>query len=251
MSFRLDPAVWQRLPGMRIVVVAARGVDNATPRPAVEGELSAVESALRAGWEHPNPQSEPRIALWRDAFKALGISTKKHASSVEALVRRVLGGRDLPRISPLVDLYNAVSLRHRVPAGGWDLGDLQGDLRLGFTAGGEPFHELGGDATDLVEAGELAYRDDDEVVTRHFVWRQAERGKVTPATRDVFLLSEILGGIGDEVAAAVRADLVEGLRRHFGIAATSAILAAPASVWELVDLDDSLTVDSVTHNLWS
>ena len=75
-------------------------------------------------------------------------------SSIEALTRRVLSGRGLGNINPLVDLYNAISLQHVVPVGGWDADDLQGDALLYRTRGGEPFHELGTSKLVQAEAGE-------------------------------------------------------------------------------------------------
>ena len=46
-------------------------------------------------------------------------------------------------ISPLVDLYNAVSLRHALPCGGEDRAAIVGDVRLTRAAGGEPFRTIG------------------------------------------------------------------------------------------------------------
>jgi DNA/RNA-binding domain of Phe-tRNA-synthetase-like protein len=233
MELKVAPEVWERLGRMRLVVVTAAGLENGTPRPAVETELSKVESELRRAWGYPNPQSHPRLAAWRDVFRCLGVSRKRHQSSVEALVRRVLGGRNLPRINPLVDLYNMLSLRHRVPAGGLDLDALRGDLVLGFTRGGEPFRELGSEETVAVAEGELAYADDQGILTRHFVWRQSERAKVSPSTRRVLLVSEVLEAVEVGVEDAVATDLVGGLWRHFGVEAPSAILTAGTVAWPL------------------
>ncbi|MEE8583506.1 MAG: phenylalanine--tRNA ligase beta subunit-related protein, partial [Acidobacteriota bacterium] len=181
---------------------------------------------------YPNPQSHPHIAAWREAFKQLGLSGKRFPSSIEALTRRVLSGRGLGNINPLVDFYNAISLQHIVPAGGWDVDDLQGDALLYRTRGGEPFHELGTSKLIQAEAGEVAYADDEQLITRHFVWRQSDRGKITPATRRVLLVSEILGPVGAEVAGLVRESLEEGLREHFGVEARTEILDERVSRWE-------------------
>lgn len=236
MKLAIAPQVWQRFPGIRFTVVTADGIDNAsTPHPGVEAELAAAEEELRSGWKHETPQAHPRLAAWRGAFRALDVSRKEHASSVEALVRRVLGGQPLPRISPLVDLYNAVSLRYRIPAGGYDLGQVRGDLRLAFTTGGEAFHALGAEAPVTVGPGELAYLDDAGVLTRHFVWRQAERAKIDASTRRVFLVAEVLGEVEPGVARGAEADLVAGLEKHFGVSARSDVLRSGETAWDLGD----------------
>ena len=53
----------------------------------------------------PAPLDHPHLAAWRDAFRSFG--AKRHRCSAEALIAR----GELPRINPLVDRYNAVSVR--------------------------------------------------------------------------------------------------------------------------------------------
>ena len=44
----------------------------------------------------------------------------RYPSSAEALITRVLKAQPLPRANALVDLYNAVSVRHVIAVGGED-----------------------------------------------------------------------------------------------------------------------------------
>ncbi len=225
----VDDEIWQRFPGLRIILVWADGIDNRTERPELTDELERRVRSLGESWSYPSPQAHPYIAAWRDALKGLGFSGKKFPSSIEALARRALSGKGLAPINPLVDFYNRVSLTHLVPAGGWDLDAIGGrDLRLSLTAGSERFRALGAEETVAVEAGEAAYLVGEEVVTRHFVWRQSDLGKLTADTRRALLISECLEAVGDDVAQALADDLETGLARHFGVAVDSAVLTAGA-----------------------
>lgn len=225
----VDQGIWDRFPRLRVILVWADGIDNRTERPELIEELERRMSALGASWRHPSPQAHPHIAAWRDAIKGTGFSGKKFPSSIEALARRVLTGKGVGPINPLVDFYNRVSLTHLVPAGGWDLEALDGgDLHLALTRGNERFRALGSEESVGVEAGEAAYLVGDQVVTRHFVWRQSDLGKLTRATRRALLISECLDAVGDDVARAVREDLEGGLARHFGVAPKSTVLTAGA-----------------------
>ncbi|RMH19554.1 MAG: hypothetical protein D6696_10285 [Acidobacteria bacterium] len=225
----VEPEVWDRLPGMRIVVVEAGALTNFVPLPELEAELASCAAELRRGWRHDNPQSHPRLAPWRAAMKAIGAG-KKQACSVEALVRRALQEKPAPEVSPLVDFYNLVSLRHLVPAGGWDADEidymLDAELELRFTRDGDRFRPLGAaeDEEVPVPAGELAYVAGDEVLTRHFVWRQSEWAKITPETARVVLVSEILPELGEGAAEEVRDALVAGLKRYFDAEARATIV---------------------------
>ena len=233
-TFVIDPEIWSLVPGMRLVVVVAEGIGPFSKASELRLEMDSVQTNLRSTWEYPHPQSHPRVAAWRQLYKSLGVSVKKHQSSIEALSRRVLGGRDLAEINPLVDFYNLISLRHLVPAGGWDLDDLEsGGLTLRRSQGGEGFTELGSDRRTEIGPGEVSYFDGAEVITRHFVWRQSERAKVRAETQRIFLVSEILGSLEEGAAEAVRSDLVLGLERFFDVGARSAILRAGDESWAL------------------
>jgi DNA/RNA-binding domain of Phe-tRNA-synthetase-like protein len=239
----VEREIWNHFPGMRLVLVWADSIDNRTERPEIHARLNSSVRELRAGWSHPNPQSHPNVAAWRSAFKAVGISGKRYPSSIEALTRRALSGRGVGSINPLVDVYNSVSLAHVVPAGGWDLDDFDragaDEIRLAMTRGGERFRQLGSEETVDVDAGEVSYLVGDQVVTRHFVWRQSDLGKLTPDTRRVLLVSEILADVGVEgaerEAVAIEAELVSSLERYFRCDAWSAVLYAGA---EPLTLDD-------------
>jgi DNA/RNA-binding domain of Phe-tRNA-synthetase-like protein len=116
-----------------------------------------------------------------------------------------------------VDFYNAVSLKHVVPAGGFDVADLGGHLELRKTTDGDHFQALDDRQPSDVPAGEVAYASGHTVLTRHFVWRQARHGLINKDTDAVLLVSELLGDLAGEVVDAVRADMLGGLESFFGV----------------------------------
>jgi DNA/RNA-binding domain of Phe-tRNA-synthetase-like protein len=233
MAFIVQDEIWCLFPGLRLVVAYAPDLDNATPRPAILQELRETEDRVKSERTYPNAQSHPYVDAWRQAFKRLGLSGKNFPSSIEALTRRVLSGGGVPDINPVVNLYNTISLRNSVPMGGWDVAGIAGgDVILKVTDREERFLELGTTTWTSVQAGEVSYADAREVITRHFVWRQSDTAKVTPNTRNVFFVSEVLPPAANTVCAAVRDELAAGLRTHFGVAANTAILGANCSRWE-------------------
>ncbi len=116
-----------------------------------------------------------------------------------------------------MDFYNAVSLRHVVPAGGFDLDALEGPLQLRLTRDGDTFHALDDSSPESVVPGEVAYASDGEILTRHFVWKQSRRGLLEESTRSSFFISEVLGAVDDGLAERVFDALRSGLMEHFGI----------------------------------
>jgi DNA/RNA-binding domain of Phe-tRNA-synthetase-like protein len=218
MEFIAQSEVFERFPGLRIVVVVACGLDNTSARAPIAARWRDAWTGAAQAAVYGNAQSHPRIHLWRDRFQALGISGKEFPSSAEALLRRALKGGEPFHNNPMVDWYNAVSLRHYAPVGGFDLDQIAGPLELRLTRVGDQFVAL--DAADalVVPPGEVAYADGPAILTRHFVWRQARAGLIVPATRDVLLLSEVLGEVGAPATETVLAELRDGLRDDFDVA---------------------------------
>lgn len=159
MRFVVAPEVFELFPGLKLPVAVAEGIRAPTDAPGIETLWrQAWEEAARTAPDHESPQSHPRVAPWREAMKRMGVSGRKFPSSVEALLRRAFKGGEPPRINPLVDFYNAVSLRHIVPAGGFDLDAADGTLELRPTRRGDRFHPLDGSSGQDVGSGEIAYR---------------------------------------------------------------------------------------------
>jgi DNA/RNA-binding domain of Phe-tRNA-synthetase-like protein len=232
MFFTVEPAIFERFPGMRIPVAVARGLNNAVAPDGVTELWRAAWRGAASAAAYGNAQSHPRIVPWRERFRAMGVSGKEFPSSAEALLRRSLKGGEPFTINPLVDFYNAISLQHVCPAGGFDLAEITG-LQLRLTHAGDTFHGLDAAEPLALPPGEVAYTDGATVLTRHFVWRQAREALVTPATRDVILLSEVLGEVGNATAEAVLNDFRDGLATHFGVDARTFIVSEeqPRVVW--------------------
>jgi DNA/RNA-binding domain of Phe-tRNA-synthetase-like protein len=166
------------------------------------------------------------VAPWRAQFKAMGLAPRDYRSSIEALMRRARAGGEPFRISPLVDFYNAVSMRHVIPVGGFDL-DTTGDpIVLRNTREGDTYQALDSDQEEPLPAEEVAYVAGHVTLTRHFVWRQSRAGMVRPETTRLFLVAEVLEPVGREAADAVRDEFVNGLDRFFGVRAASFLLDA-------------------------
>jgi B3/4 domain len=89
-------------------------------------------------------------------------------------VRRAASDHGLPRINVLVDLYNAISILHRVPIGGEDLDHYDGPARLILASGNEPFQTTanGAPMVDYAEPGEPVWTDGGGITCRRWNWRQ-------------------------------------------------------------------------------
>lgn len=227
-SFRIEPEVFGRIPNLRIAVAVAPAgnLDNAAAHPEIERVWASAWREAAGAAAYGNAQSHPRVKPWRETFQRMGVSGKQFPSSVEALLRRALKGGEAFSINPLVDFYNAVSLRHVVPAGAFDLDALDDTLELRLSRPGDTFQALDDAVPIDVPPGEVSYTTGAIIITRHIVWRQSRAGLVTPATRRAILVSEVLADLGPTAAEDVAHDFQCGLRDYFGVASTTTVLTA-------------------------
>jgi DNA/RNA-binding domain of Phe-tRNA-synthetase-like protein len=196
---RVDDAVRALRPDYAALLIAAEGLSPGPSDEATDTLLREAEDAARVvlGWREP--AELPQVADWRAAYQAFGAKPSRTRPSVEALLRRLDAG--LPRIDRITDVYNAISVRHLVPAGGEDLDRYQGPARLVRATGDELFDTVREGQPEVAHPapGEVVWRDDAGVTCRCWNWRQCTRTRVSNGTvRALFVLDGLaaLGGSG-------------------------------------------------------
>ena len=223
MKFKVDPQIFKYFAEMHLVIVLPESLRN-------DDQDGVVKNYWESAWnkvgelELPNAQSHPNVRQFRNQFQQIGISHKKYPTSIEALLRRALQGGECFSINPLVDFYNAVSLKNVVAIGAFDLEELESDIELRHTRIGDHFTELGQDTTLMLEAGEIAYTTSNTVLTRHFMWRQAQNGLISDTSQRIFIISEVPSVAGYEGALGVELELNSGLKKLFKVDSRTYIL---------------------------
>ena len=215
MRFTLDPAMLARVPDYCVALVVARGIDSTHGVEAIRHRLDSATDSVARDLSEVDIVTLPEIAVWRSHLPNVDIDPAAYAASVETLLRRALNG-ETPRVGPVVDLANAISLRHRIPVGAHDIDRLTGDLSVRLANAGDYFTGLGETTVELVPAGEPVYADDREVRTRRWVWRQGDRGKVTVGTRTVLFPIDGFVGITDVAARAAAEEIAAAATEHLG-----------------------------------
>lgn len=153
MQLVVTEAFWALFPTARIGVVTIHELDNTVGAEAAATLLMHEAEVRAASLAGVDIATHVAIAPWQAAYSRFGVKPSKFRSSIESLLRTAQAGRTRP-INPLVDLYNAVSLRHALLCGDEDLATLVGDVRLTRAEGGEPFRTIG--ATSRVKKSECS-----------------------------------------------------------------------------------------------
>ncbi len=189
MAIEIDPKIWEKFPHLKVGVLIAHGVHNDRDSQSLD-ILRAAETKAKDKYEKADLASVGKLIDWREAYRSFGYKPSQARCSVDALLRRVVKDKPLPDISPLVNLYNSVSLGHTLPAGAEDLDRVEGTVKLTLAHGDEPFTAIGADAPELAKEGEVIYRDDREVTCKAWNYRECDKTKITPQTENVALVIE-------------------------------------------------------------
>ena len=148
----------------------------------------------------------PEISVWREAYAKLGVKPSRYPSSIEALIRRTRKGQMTEIGIPVVDLYNRVSVIHRVPMGAYDVSRL-GDGPLVLRQA-DPEHDrfapLGGDPAGFPLNPDLVvYAQGSDILCWGFNTRDSALSAVEQGSTDIVFFSET--PVSNGVAAASEA----------------------------------------------
>lgn len=185
----IDATLKAKCPRVALGCVTAQ-VEASTSPEALIAELNGCERTIL---NLPEPRAvleSPQILATRAAYKALGKDPARYRGSAEALLRRVIAGKGLPRINAVVDIINLVSIESRLPIGLYDLAHVSGDIVFRAGRAGETYKGIG--KYDLNLEGLPVFCD---VLGPHgSPTSDSERTMVTSETKNVLAVIISFGG---------------------------------------------------------
>jgi DNA/RNA-binding domain of Phe-tRNA-synthetase-like protein len=215
-SYSISKDVFARFPDYVRGVVVAYDLQNGDSSPELIELLRAAEASVRERLDLDTLTAQPRIAAWRAAFKAQGIKPNEFRCSVEAMVRRALRNQQLPAINALVDLGNALSLKHLVPVGSHAIDVVTGDLALRPATGAETFVAFGSEQTEHPLPGEIVFTEGNTVLTRRWSWRQSNHTLTLPGTTAIEFNVDGLPPVTRPEIEAICLEIMELIQKHCG-----------------------------------
>ena len=225
LTYRIAGEVFAKFPDYRRGVVLAHGMHNRASPNDLVGMLRGEEAAARLRLNVDTLTAEPRLASWREAFRQLGYKPGDFRPSIEALLRRVLRGQELPSINALVDIGNIVSLRHLLPVGGHAIDVLTQDIALRPASGAEDFVAFGSQEIEHPLPGEFIFTEGEKVLTRRWIWRQANHTLTLPETTAIEFNIDALPPVALPDVEAAGRDLMDLVARFCGGASRIDVLS--------------------------
>lgn len=211
MQIVVSEDIRQRCPAFVGAAVFAT-VRNSESSPALWQEIDRFVARYRLCHTVDSIKQMPAIEATREAYRRCGKDPSRYRPSGEALVRRILKGGDLYRVSTLVDLINLASIAYGYSIGGFDADKIAGNrLTLGIGREGEPYEGIGRGPLNI--GGLPVYRDGTGGIGTPT--SDHERTKLSLETTR--LLAIVNGYDGNrEQTQACAAFICELLRKHAG-----------------------------------
>ncbi|MGK4595953.1 B3/B4 domain-containing protein [Amycolatopsis sp. w19] len=185
MRLQHHPDIRSAHPGLAVGTLQATGI---TPELPVDLEKFVARATRRLA---DGPESEfPEIQAWRRAFAKMGLKPTQYRCASESLLRRLRKEGTLPRIHPVIDLCNAVSVAYAIPVAVLDIAKISGSLEVRHARGDEKYVTFAG-TVEQPNPGEVIFADEDgQAHARRWTNRQSGHSAVSATTSDVLIVSE-------------------------------------------------------------
>jgi len=147
MTISIDPELKRACPQLALgcvkgtVVVRESSADLVDELKARAGGLSSQAAVI----------DSPQLAAVRQCYKSLGKDPSRYHGSSEALIRRVLSGKELYFINNVVEVNNLVSLESLCPVGSYDLGNVAEPIVFRIGRPGESYKGIGKGLINIAE----------------------------------------------------------------------------------------------------
>lgn len=156
MMITINPKLNELVPNFKIGTITYHDIAISESPQMIKGRFQLFTESLQL--EEKNAADYPGVVEYRKVFKSIGIDPSRYRPASEALLRRVLSGKDLPSINSGVDVNNFFSIRFAIPIGLYNLDKIEGDVEI-LIGGAEDTYE-GLNGREMNMEGKLLSRDE-------------------------------------------------------------------------------------------
>lgn len=224
MYFQHSHEIWRDYPDLVPGVVLAEGLRNDV---SVAARVAAFESIARERLAVASEAELPEIQAWRRTFSSMGLKPTQYRCASESLLRRFRKEGSLPRIHPLIDLCNAISLAFAIPVAAFDVSRISGWLEVRYGSGSERYVTFSGETEHpgAHEAG-LAH-------ARRWTNRQSGHSAVRDTTTAVLIVAEAMHASATADVERLVATIGDELSGVWSVTPKTAILSESAPRFEV------------------
>jgi DNA/RNA-binding domain of Phe-tRNA-synthetase-like protein len=219
--FQHSGEIWRDFPELVPGALFAGGI---TPDAPV-GDRAAKFTAIASSRLAEGPESGlPEIQAWRRAFARMGLKPTQYRCAAESLLRRFRNEGALPRLHPLVDVCNAISLAFAIPVAVFDVSAITSDLQVRYAIGDEDYLTFSGQF-EHPGPGEVIFADQArQVHARRWTNRQSGLSAIKDSTIAALIVAEAMHATAESDIPRLIAAIADELQAAWSITPAATVL---------------------------
>ena len=205
-----------KLPAVKLGTVEADNLRVAPSDQALAQLMDEVCERKRREFTLESLADSKPVRDVRAMFREWGMDPSKYRPSSEALLRRVVQGKGLYRVSNVVDIGNLGSIETGWPFGCYDRSLIQQPIEFRHGVSGESYEGIGKQTWHLQGRPLLADSQGPVVSTIS----DSTRSMITESARDILVVMYVPAGAADTSLEAAMKRLIERLTQFAGTSLT-------------------------------
>ena len=183
---QISDEVRARFEGLSLGIAIVEDVNVKSKCEELSAEIERCEMEIRRSIKIEDLKDLPIIRAYRDFYWRIKIDPTKQRPSAEALIRRILRGKSIPRINCAVDAYNLASILTQISIGAYDLDKIVEPIVLRWSREGEKFKGIGEDEKAIERQLVIA---DSEKIINLYPHRDSDLTKITKDTKRILIIA--------------------------------------------------------------
>lgn len=213
-----------KLPGVKLGVVEADGLRVTPADPGLAQLMDEVCERKRREFTLETLADAKAVREVRAMFREWGMDPSKYRPSSEALLRRVVQGKGLYRVSNVVDIGNLGSIETGWPFGCYDRSRIHQPIEFRHGISGESYEGIGKQTWHLDGRPLLA----DSQGPFGSPISDSTRSMITESAQDILIVLYVPAGAADASLEVAIKRLIERLTLFAGAAVTRSGISRPA-----------------------
>ena len=218
------PDIHLELFGMKAGIIRATAESETDTAAGLTWEFDRACEYVRGQYSFDSLRHWPPVTTVRKMFSAWGSDPSKYRPSSEALLRRVIKGKSIPRISNMVDIANIGAIETGWPYGCYDCEKISGAVRFRRGKAGEQYEGIGRPLFRL--EGRPVFSDSYGPFGSPV--SDSRRTMVTRSSRELLFIICAPESTGDSALQGAVAKVIERLARWCSVGEVKSKIVGPA-----------------------
>ena len=194
MEISYHQEIRERFPDLRVSLLTVKDLKIEKEALHLEKFKEVIIREIKSSYLLETLKDNETFRKYRDFFWKINIDPTKIRPASEALIRRILQGKPLPKINTGVDAYNLASIKSGIPLAAFNADLIPGELTMRFATANEEFLGIGMKTPKILTGKEIVVSDEERLIAI-YPYRDADFSKIMPTTKNILIMSCGVPGI--------------------------------------------------------